>query len=42
MNEIKEYTNKMFEDIKHLMNLVMNIGQQENYKVFQDTISGEV
>ena len=34
MNEIKEYTIKLFEDIKHKMNLVMNIGWQENCKKY--------
>ena len=34
MNEIKEYTEKMFEDIKHVDEMVMNTGVQENYNMF--------
>ena len=30
MNEIKEYTEKIFEDIKHIDEMVMSIGLQEN------------
>ena len=41
MNEIKEYTAKVFEDINIQMKLVMNIGQQENYNMFQIILNGE-
>ena len=30
MNEIKEYTEKLFEDIKHIDENEMNIGMVEN------------
>lgn len=30
MNEIKEYTEKIFENIKHIDEMVMNIGLLEN------------
>lgn len=30
MNELKEYTEKMFEDIKHIDEMVMSIGMQGN------------
>ena len=41
MNEIKEYTEKIFEDIKHIDEYSNDTGQQENYKMYQDIINGE-
>ena len=41
MNEIKEYTEKMLDDIKHIDELVMNTGWPENYKVYYNILNGE-
>ena len=43
MNELKEiYTEKTFEEIKHINELVKNIGVPENYQKFLNTQNGEI
>ncbi len=41
MNEIKEYTEKMFDDIKHIDEFGNEYCWPENYKVYYNILNGE-